>query len=214
MADIASPHDRFFKTVFSQPEIAADFLASYLPEPVAALLDPDPAALVLIEGSFVDPDLSAHFSDLLYRVVLRDGEHAFVYVLFEHKSLPDPLVAFQVLRYKVRIWERLLRQGGGVRLVPIIPIVVHHGPKRWRVPLDFGALIDGPDPLRRYWPDFEYRLVDLSHCSASSRFEAPYWCRPACGGCATPRILCRSAACLRLSSWPGRPWARGRCWSV
>jgi predicted transposase/invertase (TIGR01784 family) len=125
VADISNPHDRFFKETFSQPEIAADFLANHLPAPVAAVLDLDPAALELVRGSFVDRALRPHFSDLLYRVRLQDGQPVFVYLLFEHKSFADPWVAFQLLRYMVRIWEQSRRRDPQAPLVPIIPIVVY-----------------------------------------------------------------------------------------
>ena len=36
---------------------------------------------------------------------LRAGGNAYVCVLFEHKSYVDPLVALQVLRYMVRVWD-------------------------------------------------------------------------------------------------------------
>jgi len=83
-----------------------------------------------------------------------------VYVLFEAKSRSDPLVAFQLLRYMVRIWERALRSGEG--LVPIIPVVVYHGRERWRIGQDFQDLYDGPEAQRGYWPSFSYQLSDVS----------------------------------------------------
>jgi predicted transposase/invertase (TIGR01784 family) len=162
MSELANPHDRFFKQAFARPELAADFLRHYLPEPVAALLDPDPATLRLRPGSFVDPDLRQHFSDLLFQARLAEGGEAYVYVLLEHKSRPDALVAFQLLRYLVRIWEQDQRASGANRLAPVIPVVVYHGRERWAVAPGFGALFDGPEALRAYWPEFGYELADLS----------------------------------------------------
>jgi hypothetical protein len=37
-----------------------------------------------------------------------NGHAAFLYVLFEHQSTNDPLMAFRLLRYLVRIWEAVL----------------------------------------------------------------------------------------------------------
>jgi predicted transposase/invertase (TIGR01784 family) len=162
MAELTNPHDRFFRQAFARPELAADFLRHYLPRPVAALLDPDPAALRLQPGSFVDPDLRQHFSDLLFQAHLAEGSEAYVYVLLEHKSSPDPWVAFQLLRYLVRIWEQDQRASGASRLVPVIPVVVYHGRERWAVAPSFGALFDGPEALRAYLPEFGYELADLS----------------------------------------------------
>jgi len=123
MSEINNPHDAFFKQFLAKSEIAADFLRNHLPQDVLNLLDV--SALELQKDSFVDADLQEHFSDLLYRAPLKTGENAFIYLLFEHKSYPDRWVAFQLLRYMVRIWENELRQAGSFS--PIIPLVVYHG---------------------------------------------------------------------------------------
>jgi predicted transposase/invertase (TIGR01784 family) len=161
MAELANPHDRFFKATFGRPELAADFLQHYLPAQIADLLDPDPATLRLRPGTFVDCSLRSHASDLLYQARLNDGSEALVYVLFEHKRQPEPLVAFQLLCYIVRIWAQDLREGR--ELFPVVPLVVYHGQARWTVPRDFAALFHGPAELADYWPRFRYEVTDLSH---------------------------------------------------
>ena len=158
MSDITNPHDKFFKEALTQPDAARTFLRDYLPADVAALLDL--SRLQLVKDSFVDESLQEHFSDLLYEVGLRDSGSAYVCVLFEHKSYVDPLVALQVLRYMVRVWDYSLRQRA--RLWPIIPVVVYHGAEHWSVAPDFQALFDLPAALKPYVPDFQYALYDLS----------------------------------------------------
>ncbi|MBE7528201.1 MAG: Rpn family recombination-promoting nuclease/putative transposase [Ardenticatenaceae bacterium] len=161
MSDLTNPHDHFFKEIFSRIEVARDFFANYLPASVTAVLDLD--TLELQSGSFIDPDLQEQFADLLYRVTLRNGDAAYLYVLLEHKSYPDPLTTFQVLRYQVRIWERDVRAGEELR--PIVPVVVYHGRERWRVATNFGELFKEDEALRPYWPAFQCELQDLSHLS-------------------------------------------------
>ncbi len=114
----------------------------------------------MVQDSFVDAELRSHRADLLYRVRLRDGSDAYAYVLFEHKSIPDWWVAFQLLRYIVRIWERNLRERG--KLWPIVPLVVYHGRDRWWVEPTFGELIGAPESLAAYMPDYRYLLCDLT----------------------------------------------------
>jgi predicted transposase/invertase (TIGR01784 family) len=104
--------------------------------------------------------LQAHYSDLLFAVRLNDNRPAAVYVLFEHKSYPDVRVAFQLLRYMVRIWERWPKQSGALQ--PIIPLVVYHGQWEWRTPINLAGMYDGPVDLSDYFPGFRYWLVDLS----------------------------------------------------
>jgi predicted transposase/invertase (TIGR01784 family) len=89
-------HDLIFKETLARRGPVREFLANYLPKSIAALFDMDSAER--LPDSFVDPELREHFSDLLYRVKLKRGGDAFVYVLMEHKSSPDNTVAFQLLR--------------------------------------------------------------------------------------------------------------------
>ncbi|MCZ7673075.1 MAG: Rpn family recombination-promoting nuclease/putative transposase [Chloroflexi bacterium] len=103
--------------------MARDFFAHYLPPSVADTLKLD--SLTLQSGSFIDSDLQEQFADLLYQVDAQDGTLAYLYLLLEHKSYPDPLTPFQLLRYMVRIWERDMQASEPLR--PIIPTVVYHG---------------------------------------------------------------------------------------
>jgi predicted transposase/invertase (TIGR01784 family) len=165
MSDITNPHDAFFKQFMARPEIAADFLTQHLPADVLAILDL--ATLNEQKESFIDPDLRQQFSDILYQVKTKRGKPVYVYQLFEHKSYPDKWVAFQLLRYKVRIWEKELAKHN--RILPIITLVVYHGQVNWTMPPNFAALFDWEErgakieeSLQLYIPDFAYHLVDLS----------------------------------------------------
>ncbi|NHZ71687.1 MAG: Rpn family recombination-promoting nuclease/putative transposase [Aquificales bacterium] len=161
MSDLTNPHDKFFKETFTRIEVARNFFANYLPQSVVDTLDLD--TLTLQSGSFIDTELQEQFADLLYQVDLQDASSAYLYLLLEHKSHPDPHTLFQLLRYLVRIWERDIQDGNPLR--PIVPIVVYHGRERWRVPTEFGELFTGPEALLPYWPQFRYELQDLSALS-------------------------------------------------
>ena len=158
MSELSNPHDKFFKESFSRPEVAGDFLVQYLPAEIVKILDL--TTLEPLKDSFVDRELQAHYSDLLYAARLADGRDVHVYVLFEHKSSPDPLVAFQLLRYMVRIWEQVLKKRRA--LSPILPIVVYHGQKAWQISPYFRDLFDAPQVLLGFLPDYRYHLADLS----------------------------------------------------
>jgi len=159
MADITNPHDRFFKEVFSRPDVAEDFLIHFLPPNISSLLRP--GTFRLSKGSFVDANLKEYFSDLLYQVQFQGGEKGFVYILFEHKSYPAPDIAFQILRYMTRIWEHVPKMPAS-RLPVVIPIVLYHGSVRWKVPLNFASLYQAPESLNEGLWDFTYTLCDLS----------------------------------------------------
>lgn len=81
-------------------------------------------------------------------------------MLFEHKSYPEPQIAFQLLKYMVRIWERARRDKQA--LAPIVPVVVYHGAERWGVGRNFQALLDLPVEMAPYVPEYRYWLHDLS----------------------------------------------------
>ena len=163
MAEIGSPHDRFFRELFSRRETAQEFVRHYLPAEVTQGLDLD--SLEITRDSFVDPELRTHLSDLVYRVDLAEGGGAYVYLLFEHKSHPDRSVAFQLLRYVTRLWDQALRQGEAFPLPPVIPVVLYHGRARWTVATEFSALVRCPSVLAPYVPQFRYALTDLSRYS-------------------------------------------------
>ncbi len=159
MPDITNPHDRFFKEVFSRPDVAEDFLFHYLPGHVSNLLQP--GSFLLSKDSFVDANLQEYFSDLLYQVDFKGGDQGYVYILFEHKSRPSEDIAYQLLRYMTRIWEYASKQALN-SLPAVIPLVLYHGRAKWSVPLNFASLYRVPESLRGSLFDFTYTLFDLS----------------------------------------------------
>jgi hypothetical protein len=127
------------------------------------------ARLAPVPGSFVDEDLRWRHSDVLFTAPL-DGRDAFVYVLVEHQSSDDPLMAFRVLRYITRIWGQYEREHPKARRLPaVIPLVVYQGPGRWASPVQLPDVIDlePADKLAVHpWlPRFEFLLDDLSRVS-------------------------------------------------
>ena len=149
------------------PANAASQLRAVLPEGLAARLDL--GRLAPVPGSFVDDDLRWRHSDVLFTAPL-DGRDAFVYVLVEHQSSDDPLMAFRVLRYVCRVWDACLREHPQARRLPaVIPLVVYQGPGRWASPVQLLDVID-LDPTARKeaeacLPRFEFLLDDLSRVS-------------------------------------------------
>ena len=161
MAYLSNPHDHFFKDLFGRPEIAAEFLATYLPPEIVAELDlasPEP-----VKDSFVDEDLRESFSDMLYRAKRKRGGEAYVYILFEHKSWPDKWVGFQLLQSLTQIWKKL-KDVGVKSLSPVFPIVFYQGIESWNAGDDLSALIesDADEALSRYGVKLRFYLWTLS----------------------------------------------------
>jgi predicted transposase/invertase (TIGR01784 family) len=160
---VQNPHDGLVRYIFSDAQQMQGLLTKTLPPAVLAELDM--ATLSPVSGSFVDDALRQQHSDLLYRVSFLNGKEGFVYVLFEHKSYQDAMLPFQLLRYMVRIWERLVRDGSPLN--PIIPLMLYHGQKAWISSRTMQDIIDAPEELERFLPRFDSVLIDLSQCSDS-----------------------------------------------
>lgn len=161
MAEINNPHDGFFKRLFSHLATMEDFIRHYLPAELVSALDL--TTLTLEKESFIDPKLRGHFSDLLFRVRLVAGGDVYVFLLLEHKSAPDGWVAFQLLRYIMRLWEQRFDQGCE-KLPLVVPIVFYHGKESWTISPRFSTLVEraGIAALSKNIPDFEYLLRDVS----------------------------------------------------
>jgi predicted transposase/invertase (TIGR01784 family) len=161
----SNPHDALFGAVLGQPEHARGALRSVVPAAVGEALDWP--TLARCPGSFVDPALRTRYTDLLFSVAWRGGQDALVYLLFEHQSTSDGWMAFRLLRYLVRIWERWMSENPHAKALPVIvPVVLYHGADPWSAPVAFDALFDIPDAVRPalapHQVRFTYLLDDLS----------------------------------------------------
>ncbi|MEN9468900.1 MAG: hypothetical protein RL630_633 [Verrucomicrobiota bacterium] len=161
--NLHQPHDKLVKATFSDLQNARAFFEGHLePELVRHI---DWTSLRLESGSFVDAELSASASDLLYSVGI-EGQTTYLYILFEHQSGDDPWMALRVLAYMVRIWRgHVQKPDAGEKLPPILPLVLAQDAKPWKSSTRFGELVAAPDGLaermREHTPDFAFGLIEL-----------------------------------------------------
>ncbi len=143
-------HDNLVKHAFCDVENARGVLATALPAAIVARIDL--SALSLRPGSFVNEDLQDRYSDILYSARI-SGREALIYILWEHKSEPEPLTPLQVMRYMVRIWDQHLaslpkKKRGDVRKLPVIvPVVLHHGRDGWTAAVSFEEMLDADEEM-------------------------------------------------------------------
>ena len=173
---LKQPHDKYFKAIFGKLDFTKEFLADYLPVELLNIMDM--STIEAQKDTYLDKDLREQFSDLLFRVQINNKD-SYIYLLFEHKSYRDKRVIFQVLRYMLEIWESKIelevakpsqegemRADGNVEIPIILPLVIYHDKSRWTVKRTLGELIPNyealPKGLKKYMPNFEYLLVDLS----------------------------------------------------
>ncbi|SEE21786.1 Rpn family recombination-promoting nuclease/putative transposase [Ruania alba] len=182
-----NPHDAMFRAVVGVPANAASVLASALPAKITGGLDLD--GLRLEPGSFVDEEMRQRHTDLLFSTRL-NRDPTLVYVLVEHQSSPDPLMALRVLEYVTRIWWRHLdagdesddphkprpRPGATARtLPPVLPVVVYQGRRRWNTPTAMDGLYDdaSEQALGSFLPRHQFVLQDLTGVEVEELLAAP-----------------------------------------
>ncbi|WP_390900626.1 Rpn family recombination-promoting nuclease/putative transposase [Serratia fonticola] len=116
-------HDAVFKKFLTNPDTARDFLELHLPSVLLQYCDL--STLKLESGSFIESDLRASYSDVLYSLRTERGD-AYVCVLIEHQSSPDKHMAFRLIRYAIAAMQRHLDTGYD-QLPLVIPTLFYHG---------------------------------------------------------------------------------------
>jgi predicted transposase YdaD len=180
--ELYQPHDNLFRKVFSNAPEAAGLLRPNLPAWLSTRLDW--STLTLQDRSYVDEELEASQSDLLFEVQWQAGDgqagagqagagaagsepqRLLLYVLFEHQSTPNRWMRFRLLEYCCRIWADALRADNKrAKLPPIVPVVFYQGKRRWRHAREFAELF--AEAVREWpWtPRFEHLLVDQSQAA-------------------------------------------------
>jgi hypothetical protein len=147
-----------------QVDNARDFLAGVLPEDVLENLD-----LQRLESrptELLNDELDESRPDLVYAVPFA-GKPAYLCTILEHQSTRDPTMPVRPLSAMTTLWLEHLRAERENALVPmLIGIVVQHDLAGWHTPTRFVDVYDATEkeiePLRRFLPDFEYVLDDLT----------------------------------------------------
>ncbi len=116
-----TPHDRYFKQLFTQMPEVQDFISSALPE-ISKRIDVD--SLELDNNSYIDKKLDVNFADIVYNCKLK-GKKAKIALIFEHKSQIDTIPDLQLLTYMSEFLNTLYKQEK--RLTPLISILFYHG---------------------------------------------------------------------------------------
>lgn len=121
----STPHDAVFKTYLTHKATAQDFLQIHLPPML--LQGCNLATLKLESGSFVEENLRAFYSDILYSMQTASGK-GYIYALIEHQSSPDQHMTFRLMRYAIAAMQRHLDKGHS-QLPVVIPVLFYHGIK-------------------------------------------------------------------------------------
>jgi len=162
-----NPHDRFFRTMMTEPKVIREFFEQNLPSNIKSVIDY--ATIQLQKESFIDDKLKLQITDLLYSAEF-SGKIGYLYLLVEHQSTPDRLMAFRILKYIVAIMEHHVKQtkAGKLGKLPIVyPMIFYTGNKSYNYSTDLFDLF-GSKEERELAKDIlwqPYRLIDLSKIS-------------------------------------------------
>ena len=132
--------DSIFKELFEDKEIFYDFLKAFLPKEITDEIKVED--LKREQTELITKDYSTKRTDILYKIERKDNQDIYIYLLLEHQSRVDQLMAFRMLAYKVRIWEQYVKEHKkeserkDFKLPMIIGIVFYDGEREWTSPID------------------------------------------------------------------------------
>jgi len=175
-----NPHDRGYKTLFSNPVILRQLFETCVDEPWVKELDF--SSLEYLNTEHVDKRLTASQNDMLFQI--RFGNNpALLLVILEFQSTTDRFMALRVLHYLCSVYLSFIKMKKQKKqkvktLPPVFPIVLYNGKRPWKAPLEISKLIHLPknianlntdescEPLdifgslKAYTPSFKYLCID------------------------------------------------------
>jgi predicted transposase/invertase (TIGR01784 family) len=156
MANILSPHDKFFKESFSRLEVVQSLIEEVFPIELKERIDLQ--KLQLSNASYVDEELSEYFADLVYQTTFA-GNDVLITLLFEHKSFVE-FPQWQLLQYLTNIGKEEQKQAKQPSVV--IPIIVYHGKTPWKKKTLKSYYGFPNEHLHKFIPEFDYLLFSLN----------------------------------------------------
>jgi len=155
-------HDALAKKFLTDINSARTFLTLHLGAQIIAKCDM--STLTIESGSYIDDELRSRFSDILYRIELKNKSSCvYMYLLVEHQSSAEELMPVRILRYQLEIIQNHIDKYKTKDNLPlVVPLVLYNGklsPYPYKIDiLDLFAdkqLIDGIGLGR-------FKLVDLT----------------------------------------------------
>lgn len=163
--------DAAYRRLFQHKELLRDLLACVLSRGLFEALDWD--RMRSIHTNHVSERLRQRNGDCAWLIPRkqppRDQEGSVqaplpdlcILLLLEQQQEPDDLMALRLVVYAGLTYQTLINNGL-IRppLPPVLPVVLYSGPRRWRAPQDFSALLaDAPAALQPYQPRMRYLLI-------------------------------------------------------
>ena len=169
---IHQPHDKFFKLSLGEFPVAKEFFSEHLPASI--LKETDLSTLQLEKESFVDENFKDSEADVVYSVMIKNTK-SYIYVLCEHQSTVDQLIAFRLWGYLIRLLETHLKQHPDQPLPFVYPMIVYTGSDPWTAPLDIFPLFGDHQRLAQEWFLKPFQLSNI-HETNDNEIRRRQWC--------------------------------------
>jgi predicted transposase/invertase (TIGR01784 family) len=155
----------------ADPRVARDFLNAWLPHDLRSRIDFE--RFEMQPRSYINDVRQESEVDVLFKTAIDDKE-AYVYLLLEHQSKPDPLMPFRLLKYLCNIMDDHLKTHKTKKLPLIYPLVVYHGKRKYPFSTDLKELIDAPKELIDRFFLKPFQLIDLG-CIEDETLKQHAW---------------------------------------
>jgi predicted transposase/invertase (TIGR01784 family) len=155
---IHQPHDKFIKLSLGEPRVAQEFFTEHLPPTVLEKMNL--TTLKLENKSFIDDHFKNSEADVIYSVQVAQAT-AYLYLLCEHQSTVDPLMAFRLEVYRMRLMELHVKQNPGQPLPLVYPLVIYTGKAPWNAPLNIFELFGNQQTLAEEWFFKPFQLLNI-----------------------------------------------------
>ncbi|MBF0154497.1 MAG: Rpn family recombination-promoting nuclease/putative transposase [Magnetococcales bacterium] len=160
---LMTEHDSLYHRIFSHPRMVVDLLENFVDPNILAELDL--TRLQRENVKFHAASGEQREADVIWNIPTRSGETLYLLLLLEFQSEVAWWMAVRFQVYIGLLYQQLIQAGElrpGDKLPPVLPIVIHNGPRPWKAPTALHPLISLPEhsPLWRFQPNVRYFLLD------------------------------------------------------
>jgi len=151
--------------------VAKQFLGAHVPVQIQAIMDMD--SLKLEKESFVNEELKNSIGDVLFSVKTNDGD-AYIYMLIEHQSKPDPWIAFRLYKYMINICDRYITTNPKTKKLPLIyPMIFYNGKRKYNAEKNLWNLFENPVRAKEFWAG-DHKVINV-HEIPDEEFQKRPW---------------------------------------
>jgi predicted transposase/invertase (TIGR01784 family) len=159
--------DRSYKKIFSNKGFIKYLLQGFVKLKWVDLIDFE--RITLEPVSFIDRLFRKKEADIIWKLPLKNGSEAYLYLLLEFQSGVDYNMALRFASYILNFYATELKKKKRDKLPVVFPLLLYNGKQRWTAAQRLQDMIDVVDPsLREYLLRFTYFTIDIGRFSKRS----------------------------------------------